>query len=368
MKNQKTIRSSTQEYLDIFDIVNDFVIMKDGSCSLILNVDAVNFGLLAEPEQDAIIYTYAALLNSLNYPIQIMIRSQTKDVSNYLKSLEEKEQLAKNETDRRQISEYRAFVSQLIRERNVLDKKFYVIIPAPALELGLVSAESVIPGVKKGSAVDFDKTVILDKASTILYPRRDHLVAQFARIGLYARQLNTQEVVQLFYNSYNPESSEGYTLADTNSYTAAVVESNISNSKGATMINANPQAGQTPSSPAAPAANAATPQGNMNTTAAQPAATDTTTPTAPASNPMPAANPMPTPTTPTAPAAPTTPAPTPTPATATPGVDPLADAQSSINDSVQALGNDSGQAAPTAPAAPAPTTPAAAAPTPPAAE
>ena len=91
MSDQKNVSSTSQTFLDIHDITNDVVILKNGSASVILTVNAMNFGLLAEQEQDTVIYSYAGLLNSINYPIQILIQSQTKDASAYLKLLEKKE-------------------------------------------------------------------------------------------------------------------------------------------------------------------------------------------------------------------------------------------------------------------------------------
>ena len=84
-------RASTQSHLDIEDIKDNLVILKDGGSTLVLSVTAINFGLLSEREQDATIYAYAALLNSLAYPIQILIRSARKDISGYLKLLEDAE-------------------------------------------------------------------------------------------------------------------------------------------------------------------------------------------------------------------------------------------------------------------------------------
>jgi len=85
------IRASTQQHLDIEDIQDDLIILKDGSCCLVIAATAINFGLLSEREQDATIYAYAGLLNSLTFSIQIVIRSQRKDISSYLKLLEEAE-------------------------------------------------------------------------------------------------------------------------------------------------------------------------------------------------------------------------------------------------------------------------------------
>lgn len=228
MPNNKAISSTSQQFLDIFDITNDLVILKDGATALILSVTAMNFGLLAEEEQDAIIYGYAGLLNSLNYSIQILIRSQTKDVTSYLNVLKQKEEETVNRVKKEQIHRYREFIADLVQERNVLDKKFYVVIPATAIELGLVSTQSVLPGVKTPDISTFDRSVILERAKNTLEPKRDHLIAQFSRIGLYSRQLKTQEIIQLFYTTYNSEAAEGQKMTDSRSYTTAVVEGSIS--------------------------------------------------------------------------------------------------------------------------------------------
>lgn len=220
-------QSTTQEFLDIHDITNDLVIMKDGTTSLVLTVDAMNFGLLAEEEQDSIIYAYAGLLNSLNYPIQVLVKSQTKDVTSYLRLLEEQEMQANTPENRQRIRRYREFVANLIHERNVLDKKFYVVIPASPLELGLLTADSVIPGRQTFDVTSVERSVLLEKAKNILEPKRDHLISQFARIGLFSRQLATQEIIQYFYTSYNPEASEGQEIADSNSYSTPLVKASF---------------------------------------------------------------------------------------------------------------------------------------------
>jgi hypothetical protein len=227
MNNDKSLHSTSQIYLDIYDIANDMTILKDGAVSVILTVTAMNFGLLAEEEQDAIIYGYAGLLNSLNYPIQILVRSQTKDVTSYLNVLKQKEEETMNRAKKDQIRRYREFITDLVRERNVLDKKFYVVIPASALELGLVSTQSVVPGVKAADVSTFDRSVILERAKNLLEPKRDHLMAQFSRIGLYSRQLKTQEIIQLFYTIYNPEASDGQKMTDSRNYTTALVEGSL---------------------------------------------------------------------------------------------------------------------------------------------
>ncbi len=228
------INSTTQAFLDVYDIINDMVLLKDGTASIILQVGTMNFSLLAEQEQDAVIFTYGSLLNSLNYPIQINIQSQTKDATKYLRLLDE--QIEKSTSDRKVmlIKKYRNFVAELIKERNVLEKKFYIIVPASPGEMGLITASGVLPGNTTFDASTVEKSILLEKAANILEPRRDHMIAQFNRLGLFVNQLNTQEIIQNFYINYNPEAVEGQEIASSESYTTPLVRASFG---GKPMIN-----------------------------------------------------------------------------------------------------------------------------------
>jgi len=224
MPDVNEISSTTQKFLDIFDITNDVLVLKDGSVAVIMVISAMNFGLLAEQEQDAVIYAYAALLNSLNFPVQIVISSRTKDATAYLRLLDEQAEKASTREKADLIKRYQTFVGQLIRERNVLDKKFYVIVPASPAEVEMITPSSVLPGNTEPALTREQKSAVIEKGLGILEPRRDHMISQFNRIGLYARQLHTQEIIEIFYNSYNPEAFEGQQITDSKDYTTMVVQ------------------------------------------------------------------------------------------------------------------------------------------------
>ncbi len=228
MINQSNaLQSTTQKYLELFDITNDVLLLRDGAVSMVLNSTAINFDLYSEEEQDAAIYAYAALLNSLSFPIEIVIRSQRKDVTSYLELLHQAELKAYNPVNKRNIKDYRQFVEELVQERNVLEKKFYIVITYTAIEGGIISGATFIPGMNKKAPETLDKGTVLEKALTNLAPRRDHLVHQFARIGLSLRQLSTQELIQLFYTMYNPDSSDGMHVTNPSEYSSPLVEADI---------------------------------------------------------------------------------------------------------------------------------------------
>lgn len=234
------ITSTSQLFLNLYDITNDLIILDDGSVAMVITVSAMNFGLLSEDEQDATIYAYAGLLNSLSFPTQIVIRSQPKDVSVYLRVISQKEQETTNPLYKRRIKSYREFVESLVQEQNVLDKKFYFVIPLSAVEMGFTPA-SVLPGAKAKPITSYDKSFIIEKAKTNLEPRRDHLIDQLARLGLYSRQLTTQELIQMLYSSYNPESFEGQKITDTQNYTTPLVQAQFQTTPTVTELPPMPQ-------------------------------------------------------------------------------------------------------------------------------
>jgi hypothetical protein len=373
MANNTPLQSTTQQFLDIHDIANDMVIMKDASTSMILTVNAINFGLFAEEEQDAVIYAYAGLLNSLNFPIQIVVRSQTKDATAYLRLLQDQEEQIPDPRKQARIKRYREFVSQLIREGNVLDKKFYLVVSASALEMGFLPPQTVIPGIKHPDIAGIERSVILEKARNILEPKRDHMIGQFGRIGLQARQLNTQEIIQLFYTIYNPEAAEGQQITDTRSYTTALVSASMATMPTAPIpiMNTTPAAALGLNTPVPASINnqyqspivgetmtdASMPASSNPT----PAATEPVAPTMPAATPAPAAAPVTTPSTPVTPA-PTTPVASPAPAqpAAAPGPQLEVSTQAEINSVLQNMGSAASEtaAAPAASGVSIPSTPA----------
>lgn len=183
---------STQEHLPIQAIHDDVVILKDGSAAMVLQTTAVNFDLLSENEQLAIISSFAQLLNSLSFSIQIVIRSKRLDISHYLEMIKKIEEAQTNPLLKEMTKRYRVFVETLTSENQVLDKQFYLVIPVSYLEIGLIN--------------NIEKD--LKKAITLLIPRRDHIIKQLARIGLKANQLMTDKLIKLYYDFYNETTTQ----------------------------------------------------------------------------------------------------------------------------------------------------------------
>ncbi len=229
------IRGSTQDQLPIEDVVDGIVILKDGSCAMVMQLSSVNFDLLSEREQSALVFAYGGILNSLSFTIQIIILSRTKDISSYLKNLELAEQKQSSAKLRERIFSYRKFVEETVRKNDVLSKSFYIAVPFSVLEMGIKSAKSQVLepifrfGKKKmRKKLPFAKDYILEKAKASLSPKRDHLVRLFSRLGLEVKPLNTKELIELFYQMYNEESLSGQKIKTLNYESAMVTTEDVS--------------------------------------------------------------------------------------------------------------------------------------------
>jgi len=214
------IRSSTQDFLEIEDILENIIVLRDGSAALVLETAAVNFGLLSEEEQDSLIYAYGSLINSLSFPLQIVILSKRMDISSYIELIGSETEKQTNPVMKERLARYREFILSIVKENKVLEKKFYLVIRYSNIELG---AKGAIATSSKKKRLPYPKDYIVSRAKTSLLPKKDHLLRQLGRIGLKGRQLNTQELVELYYNIYNITVT-GEKLGEVAGYTKPMVE------------------------------------------------------------------------------------------------------------------------------------------------
>lgn len=195
---------NAQDFVPIADIADDIILYKDGGAAIVLESTSLNFGLLSEREQEAVITAYAALINSLSFATQIVIRTQRKDISKYLVQLDQKIAEQKNLKLKELMVGYKRFIEETIKRRNVLGKRFFIVIPLSPLELGFT--KSMFPGMaNKTQQLSYSKSYILKKAKVVLIPKRDHIIKQTARLGLKAKQLDRKALIELYYEMYNPD-------------------------------------------------------------------------------------------------------------------------------------------------------------------
>ncbi len=213
---------STQQHLNIHDIVDDLVILKNGVVVLIMETSSLNFDLLSPEEQDARIIAFANLLNGVDYQIQITIRTVRTDVSEYIKKLEAYKRKQVSRALIKQIDIYIKFIKNLTTKNEILDKRFLVSIPYRG---SVLDQPGFFKRMLGGTPKIVDPTKIIAKAKIDLFPKRDNIQRLFKKMGIFAKQLNSNELLMLFYDIYDPDRI-GYQHIplDIKGYTSGIVQ------------------------------------------------------------------------------------------------------------------------------------------------
>ena len=205
---------ATQRYLDIAEIRDDMVIMNDGTVRSVLLVSSINFALKSEDEQEAIISSYVTFLNGLDYPIQVVIQSRRMNIDNYILALGEQEKKTENDLLRAQIGDYRAFVTQLVELGHIMQKRFYVVIPYDPLtnkKRGFMQRLSLV--LSPAAAAKLNEKQLEDRREQL--SRRTSMAGgNLLSMGLQTARLDTQGLIELYYNAYNPDLFEAERMGD----------------------------------------------------------------------------------------------------------------------------------------------------------
>jgi type IV secretory pathway VirB4 component len=194
--------ASTQAYLDVQEIKEGTIMMRDGSLRAILAVSSTNFSLKSVDEQNALIAAYQNFLNSLDFPIQILMQSRKLDVNSYLDKLRGTMQQQTNELLRMQTQEYIEYISKLVEFASIMNKSFYMIIPlgTAAAKGGFLDQLANLVNPARQISI---KSRDFERAREELLKRVNQAMTGLAPMGLRAILLNTEELIELIYNSYN---------------------------------------------------------------------------------------------------------------------------------------------------------------------
>ncbi len=207
---------STQQYLDILEIRDDTVILRNGSVVAVLLVASINFSLKSDEEQDAVIEAYTSFLNTIDFPLQIIIQSRQLDIDDYLETLKTVEQRQTNELLQIQIRDYRQFVADLVQMSDIMTKRFYVVVPyTPKVDRPGKFFSRLLDVFTPTSTIHL-KQKQFEEFRLELYKRVDHVINALSSAGLKSLPLRTQELIELYYNTYNQESSRQQKLQEMN--------------------------------------------------------------------------------------------------------------------------------------------------------
>jgi type IV secretory pathway VirB4 component len=216
-KKQKT-SSSTQKYLPFKAIKEGVIVMKDGSLRTVLMVNSINFNLKSQDEQTALLDNYQSFLNALGFPIEIVVQSRVLDLDDYLTHLDKVSRSQNNELLQLQTQEYTNFIKELIGVANIMSKTFYVVIPySPGLAAAgnfftrLFNKKPITPSGKFKE----QKDELLRRANLV--------VNGLAPLGLSSALLNTEELIDLLYSTYNPDLARRQKLFNISTVDADVI-------------------------------------------------------------------------------------------------------------------------------------------------
>ncbi|MBI5733394.1 MAG: hypothetical protein HY973_00405 [Candidatus Kerfeldbacteria bacterium] len=213
LTGRKKSLPSTTRYLDIAEIRDNAVILKDGTLRGVLMCSSVNFSLKSDDEQNAIVQGYVSFLNSLEFPLQIVIQSRKLNIDGYLSNLDAIAKQQTNELLRVQISDYTAYVKELISLGDIMTKRFYVIVPySPGTDKRRSFWERFVAIFSAAQSVRLSRDKFV-KYLDSLDRRASQVEAGLNSMGLAAVRLDTQSLIELYYNSYNPELRETEKLA-----------------------------------------------------------------------------------------------------------------------------------------------------------
>ncbi len=199
-----------QELVKVKDIKEGVVVLKNGGLRRVILVDGLNFDLKSEEEQNSITYAYQNFLNSLDFSIQIIIHSRKLNIEDYIEKLEKRETAEESELLKTQIAEYREFVRAFVETNAVMTKSFFVIVPYDPISIP-GSTNSLMPkflGGKIAKEENSKESSISPSHREQLHQRAEQVITGLRQVGLRAISLEDQELLELFFNFYNPTTVE----------------------------------------------------------------------------------------------------------------------------------------------------------------
>lgn len=208
------ISVSTQQYLDIAEIKDDTVVMKDGTLRAVLLVSSINFALKSEDEQNAVIESYVRFLNNLNFSLQIVIQSRELDIDNYLQYLKDKEKEQTNKLLKVQTADYVEYIKELTALGKIMNKRFYVIVPYDPLTDKRKGFFGLVGEAMKPATVIKLKEKTFKNYQEMLDRRIDSVLGGLESMGVSVVRLDTQSLIELYYRTYNPETAKNQELAE----------------------------------------------------------------------------------------------------------------------------------------------------------
>lgn len=188
--NRTKTKGSARSQIGIKEVRDGILVLPDNRYRLIMATSSLNFELQSAAEQDVIVDTFQAFLNSLTRPVQILVRVRELDLDRYLEELKAARSTENSEIYMKQLENYGSFIRKLVAGNKILSRRFYIVIPYEGK-----------------SANDFFF------AKQQLSLEQEIIAKGLEKLGMTARPLNSLEILELFYSFYRPEQAKIQPLA-----------------------------------------------------------------------------------------------------------------------------------------------------------
>jgi type IV secretory pathway VirB4 component len=230
----KTNPNSTQNTLQIAEVRDGIVIMNDGSFRSVVMLKSINFDLMSPQEREGVEYAYQGFLNSLYFDIQIFIRSQKVDIRPYIERLDKIRTEHDNMLLALLMDDYLNFIEDIAQQTNIMDKKFYIVIPYfPIVDVqkAITQSKNFFTGMADLFSNKEQHVIVneadLEAAKTELRNRVQAVLAGLLQAGVQGLPLDTQELIELYYDTYNPDTATRQELKNFNELDAEVITKGV---------------------------------------------------------------------------------------------------------------------------------------------
>lgn len=201
-------KSSTQQFLEISQIREGIIILKNKGLRSVLMISSINFALKSEDEQNAIIYQFQNFLNSLDFSCQVVVQSRQLNITGYLEKIKELEKKQTHELLKAQTADYYEFIKGLVATGSIMNKTFFIVVPYTMLESrGSATSSNLLQRPQLPNLTE----EVFQRCKTQLWQRMEFIALGLKRCGLKAIPLTTPELIELFWAIHHPKEAEiGY--------------------------------------------------------------------------------------------------------------------------------------------------------------
>jgi hypothetical protein len=212
-QSKKSSKASTLGFVEVSEIRDGVIVLREGQLRAVVAVSSANFALKSIEEQNSIIGAYQQVLNSLDFPLQILIQSRKLNLDPYIEKLQQLEDQQENDLLRVKMQEYIEYIKEMLNQINIMKKDFYIVIGYDPKNLTVGLFGSFLRALNPTKIIKQKREDFI-RNRKLLMQKVDQIAGRFASLDLKVDILNTEQLIALMYNSYNPDTLESIRLKD----------------------------------------------------------------------------------------------------------------------------------------------------------